>query len=151
MTPANEVGAFLEPLKAHRKNLLLFALNDNEFCEAAGGSHWSLLVFSKSDSKIYHFDSCSGLNRHQAIEFGQKLANYLGKPFQDSVIEARCLQQNNNYDCGVHVLCNAEHIINYATRNRTVDGCPILDQEIVSGFRKKMFNIVMDIAKSIKY
>ncbi|XP_044760560.1 sentrin-specific protease 8-like [Coccinella septempunctata] len=152
MIPANEISAFLDPLKAHKKNLILFALNDHEFCEAAGGTHWSLLVFSKLDSRIYHFDSCNGLNRNQAIEFGQKLAAYLGKSFHESVIEASCLQQNNNYDCGVHVLCNAEHIINYAARNRTVEGCPILDQGTVNGFRRKMFDIVMDIgAKSKKF
>lgn len=152
MIPANEVSAFLDPLKAHKKNLILFALNDHEFCEAAGGTHWSLLVFSRLDSKIYHFDSCRGLNRNQAIEFGQKLALYLGKTFQDGVVEACCLQQNNNYDCGVHVLCNAEHIIHYATHNRTVEGCPILDQGTVNGFRRKMLDVIMDIrAKSNKY
>ncbi|KAL3273836.1 hypothetical protein HHI36_015263 [Cryptolaemus montrouzieri] len=152
MIAANEIGAFLEPLKAHKKNLILFALNDHEFCEAAGGTHWSLLVFSKLDSKIYHFDSCPGLNRNQAVEFGHKLFTYFGKHFQNGVVEANCLQQNNNYDCGVHVLCNAEHIIQFATRFGTVEGCPIIDQRVVSGFRKKMLDIVMNmVAKGKGY
>ncbi|KAK9883794.1 hypothetical protein WA026_001989 [Henosepilachna vigintioctopunctata] len=150
MVAANEIGAFLEPLKAHKKSLILFALNDHEFCEAAGGTHWSLLVFSKLDSKIYHFDSCRGLNRNQAVEFGQKLCSYFGKSFDNGVIEANCLQQNNNYDCGVHVLCNAEHIIQFISRSNTVEGCPLLDIGTVAGFRRKMLEIIMKIIEKSK-
>ena len=38
---------FLEPLKLHEKNFVFLAINDQSDSSSAGGSHWSLLLYSR--------------------------------------------------------------------------------------------------------
>lgn len=57
LTPSGEMGVFLDPLHSSAKQFIFFALNDNEMTESSGGSHWSLLVFSQPERRVFHFDS----------------------------------------------------------------------------------------------
>ena len=51
-----EIQQFIAPLRITDKELIFFPINDNE-TEAAGGTHWSLLVFDGRIGKFVHYDS----------------------------------------------------------------------------------------------
>lgn len=79
MVQASDIKLFLEPLGIDKKKFVFFALNDNNSPDVAGGSHWSLLVYSKSDSCFFHVDSLSGSNHDVAWDFSSHLMSYLSK------------------------------------------------------------------------
>lgn len=138
----SEISVFLGPLDSRTRDFIFFALNDNEQTEVSGGTHWSLLVFSYPERQVYHFDSSRGSNQQQAADLGTKVLKYFGVPNFDGVQETRCLQQNNGYDCGIHVLAQCEHLAQYALKNRRISGCPSLDRETVTSKRKDILNLI---------
>lgn len=75
ITPVEEISIFLNPLESETRDFIFFALNDNEQTEVSGGTHWSLLVFSYPERKVFHFDSSLGSNHYPAMELGMN--NYL--------------------------------------------------------------------------
>lgn len=79
MVEASEIGIFLEPLNIKTKKFVFFALNDNDSPERAGGSHWSLLVFSRNENCFYHLDSSAGSNHNVAWDFSSHLMSYFGE------------------------------------------------------------------------
>ncbi|XP_018011213.1 sentrin-specific protease 8-like [Hyalella azteca] len=108
-----EVAVVLDPLEANHKDFILLPVNDNNSAIASGGSHWSLLVFSRFDFKWYHYDSMRGSNYQHARSLVQRINRYLER---DAVlVDATCTQQDNSYDCGAFVLLNAEHAASAAT------------------------------------
>lgn len=76
MVDTEEIKTFLEPLGIQTKQFVFFALNDNDSPDRAGGSHWSLLVYSKPESCFFHVDSSSGSNHNVAWEFASHLMSY---------------------------------------------------------------------------
>lgn len=143
ISSSSEMGIFLDPLvKVSRREFIFFALNDNERTEYSGGSHWSLLVFSLPERMTFHYDSSSGNNENQAVELSEKILKYFSLPCQEKFESGPCLQQNNSYDCGVHVLCNAEHLAAYASYNRRISGCPKLTREKVNSKRWEIRKII---------
>jgi hypothetical protein len=62
------------------KALILFAVNDNPYAdEADGGTHWTLLAYTRSDCTFSHYDSGhSGSNDAAAHGIAAKLAPVLG-------------------------------------------------------------------------
>ncbi|CAG9864821.1 unnamed protein product [Phyllotreta striolata] len=142
VSPLCELDIFLQPLDSKTRNFIFFALNDNEVTDVSGGSHWSLLVFSRPERMIYHFDSSHGCNDNQAIELGEKILKYFSMPYQGKFQNAPCLQQNNGYDCGVHVLCNTERLASYAVHYGRISGCPQLPSEQVVAKRKEVLGII---------
>lgn len=77
MVQTEEIQTFLEPLDVKRKKIVFFALNDNDTPDMAGGSHWSLLVYSKPENCFFHLDSSSGSNHNVAWDFASHLIPYL--------------------------------------------------------------------------
>ena len=148
LSPTTELSVFLEPLLSNRCKFIFFALNDNEETEVSGGSHWSLLVFSGPEKTIFHFDSSRGTNHEQAMEFGAKLFNYLGLSSFGSFREPLCLQQTNGYDCGIHVLCNVEHIAAYACTHNKIEGCSLVNEDLVQSKRTNLLNLISDLSKA---
>jgi sentrin-specific protease 8 len=89
--------------------------------QAAGGSHWSLIAYTRSDNTLRHYDTCRGMNRHAAkLLYAAILpvVEALETRFPLKLIESAqdegdtngffCPQQENNYDCGMMVLAIAE-------------------------------------------
>ncbi|XP_033250815.1 sentrin-specific protease 8-like [Drosophila miranda] len=66
-----ELEQLMDQNKATRKPFIFFALNDNMSFEA-GGTHWSLLVFSRPEKTFYHFDSY-GNNTSNSVELMNKV------------------------------------------------------------------------------
>ncbi|KAF5291579.1 hypothetical protein FQR65_LT01892 [Abscondita terminalis] len=148
LSPSTEIKVFLEPLLSNLCRFIFFALNDNEQTEVSGGSHWSLLVYSCAERMVFHFDSSRGTNHQQAIEFTSKLFRYFGLANYGCFSEPMCLQQSNGYDCGIHVICNAEHIADYATRHHKIEGCPSLSQDLVLSKRTHLLNLISELTRA---
>ncbi|XP_037042387.1 sentrin-specific protease 8 [Bradysia coprophila] len=136
----NEITVFLEPLDAVNKSFIFFPLNDNDQ-DKVGGSHWSLLVYSKPEQAFYHFDSMSPSNEVHCEKFIRKIKNYLNV---DAVVlrAAHCLAQTNGYDCGVHVLCNAENIAHHVVSKGSVDGVSKVTNDSVKRMRADIIDII---------
>jgi len=80
----------------------------------SGGSHWSLLIYSKVDEAFVHFDSCHGSNEPDARTLVQKLSVFVPNQGSTKFISSpSCLPQVNGFDCGCHVLRNAELILDH--------------------------------------
>lgn len=143
MAPILELDVFLGPLEGDKRQFIFFALNNNEETETAGGTHWSLLVFSRPESMFLHFDSSRGVNQDQAYELSHKLKHYFGiEKNLGRVGEPLCLQQANSYDCGIYVLCYAEHIAACALGRGVIEGAPPLEKSEVRQKREEILNII---------
>lgn len=142
MAPMSELDVFLGPLGSNKRDFIFFALNNNEETEYAGGSHWSLLAFSRPERIFLHFDSSRGTNQDQAMDMGHKLIHYFGISNKGRVSEPLCLQQTNSYDCGIYVLCYAEHIAGHALRSGEIERCPSLEKSEVRQKRDEILHIV---------
>ncbi|KAG7208651.1 hypothetical protein KM043_014856 [Ampulex compressa] len=108
MTQPSEYSIFLDPINASSSSFIFFPLNNCDKVDVAGGSHWSLLIYSQLDKTCYHFDSCKPLNSVVGSEFSKNLMCYFSGKKENRFIEADCPQQANGYDCGLFVLCVAD-------------------------------------------
>lgn len=85
MVKTDEIHMFLDPHGISFKQFVFFPLNDNDTPDVAGGSHWSLLVYSKPENSFFHFDSSYASNHNAAWEFASHLIPYLTKVGKYSV------------------------------------------------------------------
>lgn len=140
-----EVNIFLEPLNAATKSFIFFPINDNER-DAAGGSHWTLLVFSRPEKSFFLFDSMRQRDERQCENFIRRIKRHLNV---DTVLlrAAHCLEQTNSYDCGIHVLCNAENIAAHIVRKNTVDGVSQLSDRLVRQKRVEILDLIKELRK----
>ncbi|KAL7948186.1 hypothetical protein V8C42DRAFT_313714 [Trichoderma barbatum] len=87
------------------KNLLLM---DTILVPICQDYHWTVLVVQPKQRKVMHLDSFNRRSPHTDLALAW-MSDYLGdlyhaKPWQ--VMALRTPQQNNGYDCGVHVITN---------------------------------------------
>ncbi|EEB15597.1 Sentrin-specific protease, putative [Pediculus humanus corporis] len=144
-TKGTELTIFLDPLAAKQKKFVFLALNNCEIMDKAGGSHWSLLVYSKPEETFYHFDSLKGTNYSQAGKLSGKLLRYLSSDGTGDFIEYECLQQTNSYDCGIYLLCNVDFIINYCLKDNKVNGCGIISEQCAKKKRSDILRIIKNL------
>jgi len=113
----DEVEAFVGPLDLQAKEVIATAINNESDPSRPGGSHWSLLIYSSQSRKFFHLDSNQGMNETHARATAQKIHRFLKKKERDAGLdlffdflytEVPVSQQTNGYDCGMHVLYNAE-------------------------------------------
>lgn len=122
MQDSSQYNIFLDPIEATSYDFIFFPINDCDSYEA-GGSHWSLLIYSRLEKMCYHFDSSSGINGSSAKKLARKLTKYFLEKQEKRYIEMDCPQQNNSYDCGLYVLCLADVISKHAIRNSKISDC----------------------------
>lgn len=111
----------------------LWPVNDSSEVEkASSGSHWSLLVFSRPDNKFIHFDSWGGSNEYAARKLYQKLLPLISPDSDTTSLTFHsmedCCAQDNGRDCGLHVLGNARHVLEFVNKSHSHDssGGPLL-------------------------
>ena len=137
MSRKEELEVFLEPLNLDTKDLIVLAVNNND-SERSGGSHWSLLMFSKQAREFFHFDSSSGMNYEPARQLASNTHSYLMSKLQYEdryamrIKEVPVIQQTNGYDCGIHVLCNAKGATRHMLIYGSDDGMEKLPDNLVN-------------------
>merc|ERR1711990_501387 len=106
-----DVQALLSSLELEKKSIVLISINDNDSVEA-GGSHWSLLAWVKTEKKFYHFDSWGNApSKHSALQTANKISAAIGSPMPVDLSEMEVNRQENGYECGMHVLEIAYQLI----------------------------------------
>lgn len=149
MVSAGEVEMFLGPVNAREKQIIFFALNDNAR-NAAGGSHWSLLVWCKPVGTFFHFDSSSPANHYVGEELLAKLKVFLDCPSSMPALkEAKCLQQSNGYDCGIHVIAQAELLAKHVTKSEDYnpESVKVLQRLLVTHKREQILSLIESLAE----
>ena len=111
LSSVSELHIFLDPLELHLKDMVFLPVNDSMSHDTPGGSHWSLLVFSRAKKAFCHFDSSNSSNRPHVNRLTKRIEPFFKVEGSIKVVDMDCKQQNNSYDCGVHVICNAEALV----------------------------------------
>ncbi|CAF3527756.1 unnamed protein product [Adineta steineri] len=119
----------LQSIDFLEKRFLILPINDNRQVTEFSGSHWSLLILSiqgrnifffrfinkkntfPSEKFLYHFDSMSSLNDRTAKEMQKKLKIFFHGDIH--LINSRCPQQANGFDCGLYVIVIVEEFCRY--------------------------------------
>ncbi|KAL5276537.1 SENP8 family protein [Megaselia abdita] len=138
-----DLHELLKEIRVFDKHFVFFALNNNETTKA-GGSHWSLLVLSRPESTFYHYDSSNKSNLYNCEQFVRGMKAAL-KTADFKIRSPKCLQQNNCYDCGIHVLSMADKIGEFVNHIETVDGFEGIDVEEVSNKRQEILAIISSL------
>ncbi|ALC49053.1 Den1 [Drosophila busckii] len=136
--------------KALRKPFVFIALNDNRprHDDVRAGVYWSLLVASRPDKSFFHFDSYGGNNTGSSLELVNNIKDVL-QMTHARFRNMRCLQQNNDYDCGIHVICMADQLTDYVNRFDSVDGVPPLHQDVIKAKRNQLIKLIAAIGERI--
>jgi len=141
-----EVRVFLGPLELWRKELIFFAVNNNQSLLTAGGSHWSLLIYERSTSTFHHFDSSGAINDQAANDLAKKclptISDGLGNEVMKFESHPDCSQQDNSFDCGIYALCFVEEILSNYQSTRTLNTAPILSNEQPLMKRPEIKNVI---------
>ncbi|XP_049773714.1 sentrin-specific protease 8-like [Schistocerca cancellata] len=147
VSPFEEINVFLDPLNAKEYKYIFLALNDSDIVETTGGTHWSLLVYCKLEDTFFHFDSSSGFNNHHAKVLADGLSKYFSPIAKSVFIEAPSLQQTNSYDCGVHLLCNVDHIIGVSKQCKSLKDIGLVNRMIVNTKRMEILDLIETLSE----
>ncbi|KAK9511856.1 hypothetical protein O3M35_000437 [Rhynocoris fuscipes] len=142
-----DLNEFLDPLGFNSKDYAVMILNDCDDKKSAGGTHWSLLVFSKPEHTFYHIDSLHGHNAYCAKTLATKIAQYVGDNYVYRFHDTVTLKQRNSYDCGVFVLCNLDNVLKNISKNSNQFTIEPLTIEQVSKKRKELRNLIINMQK----
>lgn len=145
--PSEDLSVFLDPLQVKERDFIFMALNDCEKVESPGGTHWSLLVYSKPEDTFFHLDSLSGSNFKQAWKLAANLFIYLSSYGKGDFQEVDSLQQVNGYDCGIHVLCNVDLIADFCAKYNKIKGCGKVLEYNVATKRTEVLDLIESLTK----
>ncbi|KAL1122145.1 hypothetical protein AAG570_003550 [Ranatra chinensis] len=150
LAPHSDTSMFLDPLEFKEKSFAVMPLNDCDDPGSAGGSHWSLLVYSRPEASFFHIDSSQGSNSHHAQLLASKISQYIGRGLGVGCDfrTLNSLQQTNNYDCGVFVLCNIDNIAHYILKNNRVSGADLVRDVQVAKKRREVRQLIEGLARN---
>eukprot|EP00250_Pteridium_aquilinum_P002178 c12377_g1_i2 orf=134-799(-) len=145
----------VEPLRLLERQVVMFAINNNEDVTMVGGGyHWSLLVYIRELNKFEHYDSMSGMNVRHAKKLASTIKSFLGPEAASAEFEeAWTPHQENAYDCGVYVMAVAQVLCQaYANGPVGSSECRELMREkvtpsAVSEMRGSVLNRILSLAE----
>lgn len=147
-----EIPVFLDPLHLEEKETVLMAVNNASDPDQPGGSHWSLLVFTRQAMAFYHLDSSPGLNESDGRRLAFKVHEFLVKKTEQRFpllfTDVPVLKQGNGYDCGVHVLNNAEHATRHFMVYGSADGASLEDPASFKNKREEVRKTILSLSKT---
>ena len=144
-----EASSTLASLGLDGKRLAFFAVNSQTDASRAGGTHWSLLVYSVPQATFYHLDSAGIANESEARDLAAAIAGGAKDPGLKfcNLPPAASRQQSNGYDCGIFVLANTEHVTRHflmsGGQQLNCDTLTAVSLEKVSNFRKHLHQLVL--------
>jgi len=141
MSEPDCIKVFLDPLEAHHKDYILLPVNDHN-TSSAGGTHWSLLVFSRLERKCFHYDSLAGTNDSAARCLQSRLSRYLERSAR--LVKAVCTRQDNGHDCGLFTLLNAQHAASCAAT-----GLPLGENQVPRWHALELRSTIADVARGL--
>ncbi|CAO1390072.1 unnamed protein product [Diamesa serratosioi] len=145
IAPVSEANTFLGPLKPDKKRFMFFPINDNMEA-SAGGNHWSLLVFSRRENSFFGFDSLNNHNSYADQTMIKTLKVVLNCPTA-RYINQQCSQQDNTFDCGIHVICNIDNIIEHIVETGSVSGVSMVNYDSINNKRDDLLKIIEQLSQ----
>ncbi|KAI4540701.1 hypothetical protein MG293_009742 [Ovis ammon polii] len=143
-----EIDVFLEPLDLRNKRVVFLAINDNSN-HAAGGTHWSLLVYLQDKNGFFHYDSYGGSNSFHAKQVAEKLEAFLGRKGNKlAFVEEKAPAQQNSYDCGMYVICNTEALCQNFFRQQPESLLQLLTPTYITKKREEWKDLIARLAKN---
>jgi len=144
-----EAAVILESMELSKKKLILLPIN-NQSTEAMsiGGSHWTLLAYIASTNSFVHFDSLGKSdNSNHAKLVAKFVSEHILKKSDGDIIAGECPSQKNGYDCGIHVIENAEALCMLHLEEK--DG-PLnnITEGIIAENKKKTRQRLLDLVNS---
>ena len=141
---ADQLSVILEPLDLSSHTAVFLPVNNNRDPCSPGGSHWSLLILDNRDNVFYHFDSSRGGNSSQAKALAGKLSQYRG--IELNIKEVEVTQQKNGFDCGIHLLINAERVASNIQNYASLGDIKTL-QDPVTNKRSELIELIHELKK----
>lgn len=145
------VLSVLQSMSLMDKDLILMPLNDHSSRSlTSGGSHWTLITIIRNTIvpntfSFHHLDSlASGSNEHAAAQIYRVLQNIL--PFDPvSILNMDCTMQINSYDCGIHVMVNADALCQHVLQNDSRSVQLIAGPQSVRQMRPFLLQLIQDL------
>lgn len=147
MSEKSEWSSLLDPLRPGKKLLIFFAVNDNE-SPRSGGTHWSLLVYSRLHDTFFSFDSLNNFNNVTTRKLYHILRNALGLS-EANLQTLPCANQSNGYDCGIHLLANVENICDFFLDRGDVENVPVLNFRAVANKRQEILALIKQLGGNL--
>ena len=98
--------------------------------DGAGGTHWSLLVYTSIDRRVRHYDSSNNSNEGPARALADRLGAMLAlSPGDDprtaslTFESVECAQQENGSDCGIYTIMHCEAAALALSTGQDLAGC----------------------------
>lgn len=105
----------------------------------------------RPDKTVYHYDSICDANASQAEKLSDKVCSHLG--FKPNFLEPFAVQQDNHYDCGIHLMCNADLLAQHLSNVHAVADYVNDRDEIatnVSTMRMRLRQMILGMAAEKK-
>jgi len=137
----------LKALNLLEKMLVLIPLNDAKLANDEG-THWSLIVMTpnKENVSFYHLDSMGDMNKDAAMRIVQRFCRSLNvcKPYLWHYDKKH---QENAFDCGLFVMCNAEKAMQHFLSHTGKEGFQPATQADIVGMRGRVLKMIKAVAK----
>ncbi|XP_076448194.1 sentrin-specific protease 8-like [Babylonia areolata] len=143
----DDLATALGPLNLPTKEYVFLPINDNTNTNKAGGSHWSLMVFVRNKEEFRHYDSGHSANGLVAKELMDRLQPFLHASKRGSkFVEMDCPRQTNGYDCGMYVICMAEHLCRELCECYNVPLADVITEKAVYQKRQQLLKLIFELA-----
>ena len=86
----------------------------------------------------FHFDSSQGANKKQANLIAYRMRPYVGT---SRIIESKCTQQDDSYNCGAFLMLYAEIAANRAVTNISMEKACYVDRLDVTNMRRRVLEV----------
>ena len=102
--------------------------------------------------EFFHLDSSPGLNDGDARQLAAKVHDFLVKKtenrFRLLFSDVEVVKQDNGYDCGLHVLNNAEHATRHFMVYGSAEGANLTDPDSIKNKREEVKRTILSLSKS---
>ncbi|KAJ3447288.1 sentrin-specific protease [Anaeramoeba flamelloides] len=159
-----EIKEIFQASDLSKQEYIFLPINNKTDFDQFSGSHWSLLIFVKSLSTFFYYDSYSQGNYKIAKQFAKRLAPVLipnntqnEKVSKPNFVKVKSPQQENLFDCGVFLLaftrffvksiCAEKKEINDKFFDNKKNLSNHITQEIVTKLRKDLLKIINNLRK----
>lgn len=103
------IDSIVQPLELNKKPIVFIPVSDSPVLQnwrkAGGtGTHWSLLLFIRSQNRLFYFDSIGQHNLAHAHTIARKVWPFFNTLVDPKIEQIQSPQQTNNVDCGIYTL-----------------------------------------------
>ena len=141
-----ECAEMIADMDLTENELSIFFVNDAS--ADTEGSHWSILLYIKTDGCFHHIDTISNYNRLHALKIKNNVSSVL-QLFDSTFLNCDTNVQKNTYDCGLFALKHIEMIIEHFVKNKKSnnDFCIVHNESNVNGYREKIRDELINVIK----